>query len=270
MNVKDKTIVVTGGGNGLGRALVTDLLERGARVAAIDINKAALNETSELAGKHTKNLLTLVADITDRNAVENLPEQVIAKFNSVDGIINNAGIIQPFIKVNDLSYQTIDRVMNVDFYGTLHITKAFLPYLLKRSEAHIVNVSSMGGLFPVPGQGIYGAAKSAVKLLTESLQAELENTTVKVTLVFPGGIETDIKFNSGAEKNQKDNNASKKAAIQPLKPAKAAQLIINAMEKNKDRILIGTDIRMMNFIHQLSRRMAIRLINKQMKTHIPD
>ncbi len=269
MRVEGKTIVVTGGGDGLGRALVISLLERGAKVAAIDINEAALNETSDIAEKHEANLLTLVADITDRSLIENLPQEVITKFGSVDGIINNAGIIQPFVKVNNLDYKTIDRVMNVDFFGTLHFIKAFLPYFLKRSQSHIVNISSMGGVFPVPGQGIYGAAKAGVKLLTESLQAELKNTPVNVTLIVPGGIQTDIKFNSGAENTFSKSNASDKAVIKPLLPAKAANLIIQAMEKNKKRVLIGTDIKMLNFIHKLSPAIAIKLINKQMESHIP-
>ncbi len=270
MNVKDKTIVITGGGSGVGRELVLNLLTKGARVITVDINESALLETIKFAGEKADKLSVHVLNITDRDAVELFSQKVIARYGEIDGLINNAGIIQPFVKVNDLDYTTIDKVMNVDFYGTLYMTKAFLPHFLKRSEANIVNISSMGGLFPVPGESIYGAAKAGVKLFTEGLHSELRNTNVHVTLICPGGIETDIKFNSGAEKNRKDENEIKKAVIKPVKPAKAAQIIIESMEKNKFRVLLGKDIKALNFIFKLSPRLAENLINKQMKSHVPE
>lgn len=270
MNVKNKTIVVTGGGAGMGRELVLNLLSRGARVAAVDINESALAETAKLAGVQARNLSIHLLNITNREAVEKFPDEVISIHGQVDGLINNAGIIQPFVKVNDLDYVTIDRVMNVDFYGTLYMTKAFMPHFIKRPEANIVNVSSMGGLFPVPGESIYGAAKAAVKLLTEGLQSELRNTNVNVTLIIPGGIATDIKFNSGADKNRQNKEELQKAIIKPIQPAKAAEIIIDSMEKNKQSVLIGTDIKALNFIYKISPKLAKSFINKQMKAHIPD
>lgn len=270
MKIKNKTIVVTGGGNGMGREIVLNLLERGAKVAAVDMNGSALAETQKLARDNKGNLSLHVLNITDKVAVEKLPEQVISIHGQVDGLINNAGIIQPFVKVNDLDYNVIERVMNVDFYGTLYMTKAFLPCLLNRPEGHIVNISSMGGFFAVPGECIYGAAKAAVKLLTEGLQSELRNTRVHVTLICPGGIATDIKYNSGAEGSHKDDNEAKNAIIKPLHPQKAAQLINNAIEKNRQSALIGTDMKTLNFINHISPKLTKNLINKQMKSHIPD
>lgn len=99
---------------------------------------------------------THLVDITDRSPVEALPDDVIARHGSVDGIINNAGIIQPFVRIKDFGYDAIEKVLNVNLYGTLHTTKAFLPHLLQRPEAHIVNMSGMGGFLPVPGQSMYG------------------------------------------------------------------------------------------------------------------
>jgi NAD(P)-dependent dehydrogenase (short-subunit alcohol dehydrogenase family) len=154
MKVQNKLIVVTGGGSGMGRALVLDLLSRGAKIITIDINESALQETASLAGDKKDLLSTFVVDITNKISVEELLNKVIAQHGFVDGIINNAGIIQPFVKVNELKYETIERVMNVNFYGTLYMTKTFLPHLLTRPEAHIVNISSMGGFLPVPGQTI--------------------------------------------------------------------------------------------------------------------
>src|SRR5688572_9968658 len=116
MKVQNKVIVVTGGGNGIGRELVLNLLSKGASVAAVDINEAALQETIELAGSQKDKLSTHIVDITNKDAVAALPEQVISRHRAVDGIINNAGIIQPFVRVNELDYAAIERVMNVNFY----------------------------------------------------------------------------------------------------------------------------------------------------------
>lgn len=270
MKLKDKTVIVTGGGNGLGRELVLNLLTKGSRVIAIDISEAALLETVRLSGDNSKMLKVYKLDITDRINVINFAHALIKEVGPIDGLINNAGIIQPFKRVKDLDFATIDRVFNVDFFGTLNLIKAFLPNLLERSEASIVNISSMGGLFPVPGQSIYGAAKSAVKLLTEALQAELKNTPVKVSLICPGGIETDIKFNSGLEKEKRNANEINGSIIKPVKPSRAAEIIINSVEKNRTKVLIGSDIKILNMIHKLSPGLASKLIARQMESHIID
>ena len=198
MDVKSKVFVVTGGGNGIGRELVMLLLQKGARVAAVDISEKALQETVNLAGSQKDRLSTHVVNITDRAAVEALPAAVIAAHQAVDGLINCAGIIQKFVKFKELDYAEIDRVIDVNLYGTLFMTKVFLPYLMARPEANITNVSSMGGFLPVPGQLLYGASKAAVKLFTEGLNSEMAGTNVHVTIVFPGAIATNIAQNSGA------------------------------------------------------------------------
>ena len=199
MRVQSKVIVVTGGGSGIGRELALHLLSKNARVAAVDVDEAALRQTAELAANKKEDLSTHVVDITDKASVAKLPAQVISRHGSVDGIINNAGIIQPFVRVAEVEYSAIERVMGVNFYGTLHMIKAFLPHLLERPEAHLVNVSSMGGFLPVPGQSIYGASKAAVKLLTEGLRSELVETPVRVTVVIPGAVGTNIAAHSGTD-----------------------------------------------------------------------
>jgi len=270
MKVQNKVIVVTGGGNGIGRELVLNLLAKGARVAAVDINESALQETVKLAGDKKDKLSTYVVNITDRDAVAALPEQVIAKHGVVDGIINNAGIIQPFVRVYDLDYAAIERVMNVNFYGALYMTKAFLPHLLKRPEAYIANTSSMGGFLPVPGQSIYGAAKAAVKLLTEGLHSELAHTNVGVTIIFPGAIGTNIAVNSGVGDSLKvDAESQQQQSFKVLPPSKAAEIIIDAIEKNKYRILVGPDAKFMDFIYRLNPQRAANFIFKQMQALLP-
>jgi short-subunit dehydrogenase len=267
MIVQGKTIVVTGGGNGVGRELTLLLLNKGARVAAVDINEAALKETAELAGDHQGRLSLHTVNIADRDAVSMLPEAVMQAHGSVDGIINNAGIIQRFVKVNDLDYKDIERVFNVNFWGAINVTKAFLPHLLTRPEAHIVNISSMGGFLPVPGQSIYGASKAAIKLFTEGLHSELLNTNVRVSVVFPGAIATNITVNSGVTINNVEAGHDQK--IKMTSPAEAAKIIIDGMEKNKYHILVGSDAKSMDLLCRLMPERAAKLIYSQMRSLLP-
>ena len=186
---------------------------------------------------------------------------MIKAHGSVDGLINNAGIIQPFVKVNDLKMEDALHVMNVNFTGPLMLTKSFLPELLKRPEAHILNVSSMGAYAPVPGQSVYGASKAAIKLLTEGLRSELMNTNVGVTIVFPGAIATNIAANSGMTAMTADADSSK---FPTTKADVAAKLMVQAIEKNRPRLVIGKDAKLMDRISRLNPVFAAKLIYKQM------
>ena len=268
MKVSGTTVAVTGGGNGIGRELVLALLDRGASVAALDLSEAGLAQTAELAGDRG-GLSTHVVDITDRSAVEALPDAIVAAHGQVDGVINCAGIIQPFVTLADLDYAHIERVMNVNFWGLMYVTKTFLPHLLRRPVAHIVNVSSMGGFVPVPGQTVYGASKAAVKLLTEGLHSELEGTPVAVTVVFPGAVGTNITGNSGVASPgtmtpEQQAEAAKKHKT--LAPAEAARIIIDAMERDAYRVTVGKDATMLDRLSRLSPKRAAALIQKNMKS----
>lgn len=265
MKVQNKVIVVTGAGGGIGSALVLELLSRGAKVAAVDLKEESLRELADKANAG-ENLTIHAINITDKESVLSLPDEVIKQHGAVDGIINCAGIIQPFVRINELEYETIERVMNVNFYGTLYMTKAFLPKLLERDQAHIVNVSSMGGFLPVPGQSVYGASKAAVKLLTEGLYAELLDTPVRVTVVFPGATNTKITENSNVKTPGMNDTSSDKMSARMLSPQKAATIIINGIEKNKPQIFTGSDSKSMNRLYRLSPVFATKFIAKQMKS----
>ena len=263
MQVSDKVIVVTGGGNGMGREVALELLRRGARVAAVDLNETALAETAQLAGANATRLTTHALSVSDRDAVLALPDQVISAHGAVDGLFNVAGIIQPFVKVNKLGFDVIERVMNVNFWGVVNTTKAFLPHLLTRPEAGILNVSSMGGFLPVPGQAAYGASKAAVKLLTEALFAELQGTTVSVTVVFPGAIGTNITANSGVEIPKMDLGGKQPKTVAP---ADAGKQMVDAFEKGQFRLRIGSDATFMDRFARLAPRRATLLIADKMKS----
>lgn len=267
MKPTNKVIVVTGAGSGMGRALVLALLKRGARVVAVDLNESTLKETVALVGAAGK-VSAHVVNVSDRQAVEALPAEVIAAHGAVDGIINNAGIIQPFVRLNDLQYDAIERVLNVNLYGVIYMTKAFLPHLLQRPEAHIVNVSSMGGFFPVPGQSLYGASKAGVKLLTEGLYSELIDTNVRVTTVFPGAIATNISHNSGVT-IQAPASAESSQSFPTTSAEDAAQIIIDGMERDAFQVYVGRDAKMMNLLYRLSPKRATRFMYGKMKGLLP-
>lgn len=264
MQIKDKKILVTGAGSGIGRALTLKLLSGGASVIAVDLNEDSLDELSKKAG--SDKLVTQVFNITDQEAVLNAAK----KFEKIDILINNAGIIQPFVSVGNIDYEAIEKVMKVNFYGTLNMTKAFLNYLLKRPEAHIVNVSSMGGFLPVPGQSIYGASKAAVKLLTEGLYAELKDTNVHVSVVFPGATKTNISENSGVSTPGQEKSDKKNQKIPMLSAEEAAQEIIRGVEKNKVQIFLGKDSKFMNLLYRLRPVFATDFIAKKMSSLLSD
>lgn len=269
MKVLNKVFVVTGGGNGIGRQLVLALVHKGAHVAAVDINEAALQETQKLAGDLASKISIHVVNITDQKAVEALPDQVMSAHGSIDGLINDAGIIQPFVRLNDLTYPQIERVMNVNFFGMLYMTKAFLPHLLKRPEAHIANVSSMGGFLPVPGQTLYGASKAAVKLFTEGLHSELLDTNVHVTVIFPGAIGTNISVNSGVMTPEQSNSVDR-SKMKTTAPEEAASIILDGIEKNKYQVFVGSDSKMLNLFTRFAPEKAAKFIFDQMKSLLPD
>ncbi|MCU1409713.1 MAG: Short-chain dehydrogenase [Rhodoglobus sp.] len=264
MQITDKVFVVTGGGNGMGREVALQLIQRGARVAAVDLNEAGLAETAALA-KGGDRLTTHALNVSDRKAVLALPAAVIAAHGQVDGLFNVAGIIQPFVKIVELDFDVIERVMNVNFWGVVNLSKAFLPHLMARPESGLLNVSSMGGFLPVPGQAAYGASKAAVKLFTEALFAESQGTSLSVGVVFPGGVGTNITANSGVDTSRMEAASAGAKPRKTTTPPDAARQIIEAMEKGAYRTLIGGDARFMDRLARLSPRRATLLIATQMK-----
>ncbi|MBN2050858.1 MAG: SDR family NAD(P)-dependent oxidoreductase [Spirochaetales bacterium] len=262
MQIQNKVVVVTGGGNGIGRQLSLALLERGARVAAVDINAEALGETTRLAAGRAEGLSTHRADITDPEAVRSLPDEITAKHGRIDILINNAGIIQPFVPFAEMDYKTIQRVININLYGPMLMIRALLPHLARQEESGIVNVSSMGGIVPVPGQSLYGASKAALKLLSESLRSELADSGINVSVVIPGGVGTNITKNSGVTQGVPADTGGSNYKV--TTPEEAAKIILRGMEKGKPRILVGKDARFMDFMSRLAPVKAGKMIKKMM------
>ena len=257
--------VVTGGGNGIGREVVREIVMRGGTAAAVDVDADGLAETAaELRGAPDR-VSTHVVDLTDRAAVEALATEVIERHGQVDGLVNVAGIIQPFVPIADLDLTVIEKVMAVNFWGVVHTTKTFLPHLLARPAASLVNVSSMGSFVAVPGQTAYGASKAAVKLLTEGLYAELQDSPVRVTGVYPGGIATDIAANSGADTSTME---ATDAPMQLTSAAEAARQIVDGIEDAPYRVVIGKDAKALDAFSRLSPRRSTEVIARKLRSLI--
>ena len=260
MELKRKNVIVTGEASGVGKELTKQLLEKGCKVAGVDINKRSLKILEEEL--NNPNLKTYVLDVSSKEDILKFRDKYHQDYNDVDVIINNAGIIQPFVKVGDLTDDIIHRVMDVNFFGPLNLIRFFMDDLTKdRKEQYIVNVSSMGGFFPFPGQTVYSASKAALKLLTEGLYAELEDTNVKVMIVLPGAMDTNITENSNVEINEKDKDNT---SYKMLSADDAARAIIEGMEQDQFKIFLGSDAKFLKFLYKINSRWAISFINKKM------
>lgn len=266
MITKNKTFVVTGAGGGVGKELVKELLERHNRVAALDISQASLMDLKKVCDDHP-HLSIHQVDISDFEDVKKSLDQVLNKHGEIHGLINNAGVIQPFQTIETLDLERIDLVMKVNFYGTLHMIKVYLPELKKQEQGHILNVSSMGGFLPVPGQAAYGASKAAVMLLTEGMYMELQESSVKVTVVIPGGIQTDIVKNSNAG-NMSIADSDEKVTRLLLTAKQTALQILDAIEKDKFRVYLGKDSKFINFLFKFFPRLAMGLIKKSIESKL--
>ncbi|MBL1421533.1 MAG: SDR family NAD(P)-dependent oxidoreductase [Alphaproteobacteria bacterium] len=265
MNLNGKIFVVTGAGSGIGRELTLQLIAKGATVAAADYNEQTLAETKaiilKLAQQNDQKISCHIVDISKQEQVKEMAQDIIKQHGNLDGLINNAGIIQPFCPVEDLSISQMEHVFNVNWWGAIYMIHAFLPTLKTSSQACIINISSMGGYMPFPGQVIYGASKAAIKLMTEGLAVELADTNVNISVVYPGAVQTNISdsINDGEKLAQ--------AAEQDvgLTAERAAQDIIKGIEKQKTRILIGTDSKIIDKLYRLMPVTTARLMSWLMK-----
>ncbi|WP_197376550.1 SDR family NAD(P)-dependent oxidoreductase [Mycolicibacterium baixiangningiae] len=246
-----KVAVVTGAGSGIGQALAIELARSGAGVAISDVNTEGLAETEERIKAIGGQVKSDRLDVTEREAFLLYADEVKDHFGKVNQIYNNAGIaFTGDIEVSQ--FKDIERVMDVDFWGVVNGTKAFLPHLIASGDGHVVNVSSVFGLFSVPGQGAYNAAKFAVRGFTEALNQEMTAAghPVKVTTVHPGGIKTAIARNAtaveGLDPEQLAKLFDKKLAN--TSPETAAQVILDGVRKNKARVLIGNDAKVLDAI----------------------
>ncbi|MCK6079417.1 SDR family oxidoreductase [Microbacterium sp. EYE_5] len=258
MKLEGNVFAVTGAGNGMGREVTLELVRRGARVAAIDRDPNALARTAELTIEPSR-VSTHVADVTDVETVAGLPGQIVKAQGRVDGLVNIAGIIHRFVPSTELSRDEQQRVMNVNFWGTVNMCEAFLPVLAQRPQASLTNMSSLSALIAFAGQTMYGASKGAVKQYTEGLFQELHGGRVEISAIYPGNIATEISKNSGVAMID-----AKGQKVRATTPHDAGVAIVSGIEKGRFRILVGSDAKLLDTLVRVAPRWTTKLIARQM------
>lgn len=253
-SLNDKVAAITGAGSGIGQALAINLAEKGCHLALSDINEKGLAETLRYLKPYKVNVTQQALDVSDKKAVYSWADQVVADHGKVNYIFNNAGVALSGT-VDSLSLEDYEWVMNINFWGVVYGTKAFLPYLETSGEGHVVNISSVFGITSQPLMSGYNASKFAVRGFTESLRQDLEitNSNVSTTCIHPGGIKTNIvkcaRMNSSVEKVTGTTKETSLVEFERMflhTADSAAKTILKGVCKNERRVLIGMDAKVLD------------------------
>jgi|TARA_R110001592_G_scaffold78448_4_gene235309 short-subunit dehydrogenase len=254
MQVNDCVAVLTGAGSGIGRALALALAEGGCHLALADLNVDALAETAKQARQHGVEVSEHSLDVASRTSVAALPQAVMAKHGKVDLLINNAGVALGGT-FDQVSIEDFDWLMAINFDAVVCMTRAFLPLLKQRPAARIVNISSLFGFITPAGQTAYCASKFAVRGFSNALRLELHGGPVGVTVVHPGGVATAIATSARpaetVDKAEYARQLEQAKKLLRMPPAKAAQIILRGIERNKPRVVVGNDARILSWLERL-------------------
>lgn len=266
MQIQDRVFVVTGAGNGIGRCVAVELLARGGRVAAADLSEAGLASLAEETAAGDR-LSTHLLNVADSEAVAALPAQVVEAHGQVDGLFNIAGIAQNFESAAGIPEARMQQILDVNFYGTVELTRAFLPLLEARPEGGVVMVTaSLAAMVPVPGAATYGASKAAVAAFGYGLKQDLRNAKSKVTVttVLPGTIWTDLVRESAQTLGTPEVVAKTFA----MRAEKAAHRMIETTMKGRGRVVIGKDAHVFDVLGRFSTNLAERVSYLQVASFV--
>jgi NAD(P)-dependent dehydrogenase (short-subunit alcohol dehydrogenase family) len=272
MKIDHTTVaIVTGAASGIGRALAVRLAQEGASLAIADIKAAELDETARwlqpVAGSPVK-ITTHIVDVSDKEGVAAFARDVVEAHGRANLLINNAGV-GLFGMAEQLSIEDIEWLMGVNFWGVIHGVKHFLPILRLQPQAHIVNISSVFGIVGPVGHSAYAASKFAVRGFTEALRHELAGGSVKVSVVHPGGVKTNIANNSRSGAGADQAAVNRERAIFNMaartSPEKAADRIVRGILRDEERILVGFDAWMMDRIQRWAPVKYWRLMGKMIE-----
>lgn len=272
-SLHDKVVVITGAGSGIGRALAVQAAGEGALLALSDVNEAGLAETVDLTkSAGATQVRSDRLDVADRDAIEAYAASVADQFGRVNVVVNNAGVALAgdFL---DLDPADVDWIVDINFWGVWHGTRAFLPHLIASGDGHVVNLSSLFGLISMPGQSAYNATKYAVRGFTEALREEMlvAGHPVGVTCVHPGGIKTGIARNArvSAREDQQATADFFDRKLARMTPEKAAGIIWRAVRHNRARVLVGIDAHAVHTLGKVTGSRYQDIVAKVSKTAMP-
>lgn len=248
--LRHKVVVITGAASGIGQALARALAARGASLALVDIDERGLQSLCDELSQIVSTVSTHVEDVSDRTSMERLPIAVMKAHGAVDVLINNAGVSVGAM-FDDHSMDDAEWLLDINLKGVIYGCKFFLPYLKQSPEAHIVNLSSMFGLFSMPGQAMYSASKAGVRGFSEALWTELASTSVRVTTAHPGTIRSNVIRASRMQDTQAQAKAARLQEKYGMPTEKAAEKIVRAIEKKKLRVLVGADAHIAELLKRL-------------------
>lgn len=254
MRLTDRTAVVTGAANGIGRAIAVSLARRGCHLALADIDEEGMAGTAKLIQESSVRVSRHRLNVADRSAVAHFPDIVVAEHGGVDVLVNNAGVAVggTFEQVSDEDFEWL---FEINFWGVVRMTRAFLPLLRSSEDARVVNLSSIYGVIAPPEQTAYSASKFAVRGFSEALRHELKGSGIAVTVVHPGGVATSIAENArlpaGATEEEIAKRRRKYQKLLRLPPEIAGESIVRGIERRESRILIGSDAKTISLIARL-------------------
>ncbi len=258
-NFKDKVAAITGAGSGIGRALALNLAKSGCNLSISDVNEVGLAETVSMLAASGVKVTSATVDVAERKQVEDWAAKTLADHGKVNLIFNNAGVALGGT-VEGTTIEEYEWIVNINFWGVVYGTKAFLPMLIESGDGHVINISSIFGLFAQPTQSGYNATKFAVRGFTESLRQELDMSKqgVSATCVHPGGIKTNIAASArmndsglAATGLSKDASAKEFEKLFRTTADEAAKIILGAVRKNKRRVLVGTDAKVIDMFQRV-------------------
>lgn len=270
--VHDRVAVVTGAGSGIGRGLALELSRRRCSLALTDVHAQRLERTAELCRELGADTLADVVDASDPDAVGAHARRVIDRFGRVELVFNNAGIAL-IGEVGVQRLEDVQRVIDVNLWGVIHGTRAFLPHLIASGDGHLVNVSSLFGLFAIPKQSAYHASKFAVRGYTEALAVEVAAAghPVRVSCAHPGGIATrivqDARFTHADDREGVIDLFAEVARTTPLE---AARTILRGVERDRPRILVGTDAKILDVLVRLLGPRYLGMVARLARRVMPD
>ena len=255
--IRGSTAVVTGAASGIGRGIARALARRGCNLALADLNDAGLGETAAILSPHDVRVTRHRLDVADRAAVAAFPDAVEQAHGGADILVNNAGVAVggTFEEIAEADFEWL---FEINFWGVVRMTRAFLPLLRRSADAHIVNISSLFGLIAPPGQSAYCASKFAVRGFSQALRHELEaeGAKIAVTTVHPGGVNTNIAANARAPKTRnpvdvaRELDQFRKFLVMP--PDRAGEIIVTGMERGRPRVLVGGDCKSAALIERIA------------------